>query len=289
VSRRTLFRDLAALRDAGVDYFHDPELGYRLASSSRLPPIELSVREALGLMMLSQRASVDRGQPLMEDSLTAIRKLVSTIREPILSACRDLLSRVTIDPGDRPAMAPEVGHFTIIQRCVDEGRACRFRYVSPEEGEFEGSLHPYALHFAIRSWYVLGWTDRHDEVRVLKLERFRHLAATEHRFVAPKDFSVQSVLGKAWRLIPGDRVYEIDLMFSSKVGRNVAEVLWHNSQRSELLEDGRCRARFTVQGLNEIAWWICGYANEVEVLRPKQLRELVAGMHAAAAKLNAPL
>jgi proteasome accessory factor B len=36
----------------------------------------------------------------------------------------------------------------------------------------------------------------------------------------------------------------------------------------------------TVSGLQEISWWILGYGDQAEVLKPPELRRLVAG-HAA--------
>ena len=41
--------------------------------------------------------------------------------------------------------------------------------------------------------------------------------------------------------------------------------------------------KFEVDGLNEIAWWVCGYADQVMVVKPKKLGEIVAKMHRDAA------
>jgi predicted DNA-binding transcriptional regulator YafY len=41
--------------------------------------------------------------------------------------------------------------------------------------------------------------------------------------------------------------------------------------------------RFTIDGLREISWWVCGYAEEVVVNKPKELAELVATRHRQAA------
>jgi len=68
----------------------------------------------------------------------------------------------------------------------------------------------------------------------------------------------------------------------------VAEVLWHPSQKHRMLPDGRCVMSFDVDGIREIAWWLCGYAGEVYVRRPVALRKLVAAKHQAAAELVEP-
>ena len=89
--------------------------------------------------------------------------------------------------------------------------------------------------------------------------------------------SLERYLGNAWNIMPGagpdDQVV---LKFSSMVARNVAEVAWHRTQRLEWLDDGSLRFHVRVSGLNEIVWWILGYGDQVEILRPAKLRKLVA-------------
>jgi len=280
VSRRTLFRDLKALQAAGVPYYYDPAAGYRIARSFFLPPISLTVPEALGLMLMGKMAGSRRDLPLREASLGAVNKFVATIPEPIRTACTDLMSHITVNPGPRSADDGGNRYYADLQRCVDEGRVCLITYKSPIEPEaFTCRLKPYAMHYATRAWYVLGRTNAHKEVRVFKLARIVSLKQLESRFERPSRFRVESVLGKAWQLIPEGKVYQVEVEFTSKVAMNVSEVLWHSSQKHRILPDGRCRMTFEVDGLNEIAWWLCGYAGQVSVRKPVSLRRLLERMH----------
>ncbi|MEM6854913.1 MAG: HTH domain-containing protein, partial [Planctomycetota bacterium] len=56
ISRRTLFRDLKLLEAAGVPYYHERGKGYRIQQSFFLPPIQLTVAETMGLMILAKSA-----------------------------------------------------------------------------------------------------------------------------------------------------------------------------------------------------------------------------------------
>jgi len=283
VSRRTLFRDLKVLQSAGIPYYYDSALGYRIARSFFLPPINLTVPETLGLMLLAKLASHRRGWPLNDSAMVAISKLTATIPDPIRSACDDLMANVSVNPGAEEIDDRGNRFYPDLQRCIDEGRVCRIEYRSPvEPGPFECDLKPYALHFAARAWYVMGHSDRHGDVRMFKLARMISLEVLKQRFSRPRRFKVQDKLGKAWQLIPEGKVHRVELEFSAKVGMNVSEVLWHRTQTSRMLSDGRCRMSFEVDGLNEIAWWLCGYADQVMVLKPAALRQRVRQMHANA-------
>ncbi len=288
VSRRTLFRDLQMLQGAGLAYEFAPGRGYRLAQGSLMPPINLSVPETIGLLMLGKYAAAQRGAPMSGLALSAIAKLVTTVPEPVRTVCSQMLARVTLDlgpAGDGPA---DDRHFLTLQRCIDEKRCCQIDYQSPtpeHSGRFV--VDPYALHFATRAWYLLARSHGHAEVRTFKLARILQLKLTGERFAPPKRFTAASKIGSAWQLIPEGQVHEVVLEFSPKVASNVAEVRWHASQTQEMLPDGRCRMSFSVDGLGEIAWWLCGYADQVRIVRPAALRQRVHAMLAAAAKNHA--
>jgi predicted DNA-binding transcriptional regulator YafY len=289
VSRRTLFRDLNALEQAGVPYYHDAIAGYRIASSFFLPPVNLTVPEVLGLLLLAKAAAGQRKRPLLGSALSAVNKLASIVPEPVRSACVQVMEGVTVQPSPQVNGDVESRHFSLLQRCIDEGRACQIRYTSPTDGALSLRFDPYALHFSSRAWYVLGFShhEQHQEIRVLKLVRLADVEPLRLRFDKPSGFRISDKLGCAWQLIPEGKTYQVELEFSPMVATNVSEVRWHDSQSHEMLPDGRCRMRFEVDGLREIAWWLCGYGDQVRIIKPAELRKRVRDTFRRAAKNHA--
>jgi len=284
VSRRTLFRDLKTLQESGVPCFHDVKGGYRIASSFFLPATNLSVSETLALVVLARVARPARSGPARNAALSAINKLISAVPDPMRCICLEMIENLSIDPGPQTVADTQVSYYHLLQTCVHEHRACHVVYRSPSEpGPIDCELQPYALHFSKLAWYVLGRTDIYDEVRIFRLERFQSIEPTDRIFERPKDFKVSDKIGQAWQLIPEGKVYPIELLFSKMVATNVSEIRWHQSQQHEILPDGRCRMTFQIDGLGEIAWWLCGYADQVEIIKPAALRKKVQQMHAAAA------
>ncbi len=288
VSRRTLFRDLSMLKEAGVPVYHDAISGYRIHRSFYLPPINLTVTEVVGLLVLAKLASAERHRPMAAAALSAVRKLVGSVPEPLREACVDLTRGLSASANRPPAEADaETRFYGVLQRCVDEGRACRVEYRAPLEAEpLVCELEPYALHFENQAWYVFGWTDVHDEVRVLKVLRLVSVETTDRRFdKRDAEKVVRDKLGSAWRLIPEGKVSKVELLFEPKVAQNVAEVRWHASQQTRLRDDGRLEMRLRVDGLSELAWWVCGYADQVRIIEPAALRERVKLMHRRAVEM----
>lgn len=288
VSRRTLFRDLNLLEAAGVPYYHERGKGYRIQQSYCLPPIQLSVAETMGLMILAKSAEADRRRPLVQASLSAIYKLVATVPEEIRTACGDMMANVTVDPGQAVDGRTEERFYTDLQHCIDQRFACDIAYQSPVDHEpLTCRLEPFAMHLANNAWYVLGRTSAHGkDVRVFKLVRFTSVEPTKIAFKRPAHFKVTHKLGLAWRLNPEGKEYDIEIEFAPMVATNVAEVRWHSTQKVKRLADGSCLLSFRVDGLREIAWWVCSYADQARVRKPAALRKLVREMHTRAAAMN---
>ena len=285
VSRRTLFRDLRTLNEAGIPYRHNRKLGYRLGDDLLLPSLKLTVPETLGLMLMAKTALPQRDQPMISSAISAIYKIMATVPKPIHNACKDMMANVSLGPDARPVGTEDFDRYIVLQQCIDQQQRCRITYHSPvEHQDMQQVFNPYLLHHVSRAWYVLGYSDVHDEVRMLKLCRIVALEPTDERFDRPEQFRAEDKLGQAWRLIPEGKLYDIVLAFSPKVAVNVSEVKWHASQQHEMLGDGRCLMTFRVDGINEIAWWVCGYADQVTVIKPPELRDRIEQMHRAAVK-----
>jgi predicted DNA-binding transcriptional regulator YafY len=284
ISTRTLFRDLNTLEQAGIPCRSEDGGGYRIQHGFFLPPVALSASEVLGLMQLTRFIGNHRERPFHAHALSAIYKMITTVQEPLRGMCGQMLSSISVEPDPKLDAEGEASYFTQLQQSIDMGRACQITYEAVNgEGESTMLVEPYLLHHVNRAWYVLGKTDLHREVRMLKLVRIRSLELLTTRFKKPLSYKIENKLGKAWRLIPEGKIYNIELVFSARVATNVSEVRWHETQQTQRLDDGRCRLSFEIDGLNEIAWWVCGYANQVEVVKPKKLRQIVANLHRDAA------
>lgn len=284
VSRRTLFRDLKMLEAAGIPYYHENGVGYRVSPSFFLPPVNLKVTEALGLMTLAKSAEAHRHQPLAAPTVEAVQKLMAMMPQPFRQVITEMMGRVSIHPA--AAVSPALNHhdhYALLQQAIDESRIVRMRYHSLfDGGEVDLVLHPYHLHFATRAWYVIGRCTKTKQNRTYKIARIRDLKLTDRRFTPPADFSIDDYLGKAWQLIPEGKIHRIELEFTAKVGTNVSEIHWHPTQHHDLLPDGRCIMRFEVDGLNEISWWLLGYGDQVIVRKPAALRRRMIEFHRSA-------
>ena len=278
VSRRTIYRDLNAIEAAGIPVFFDRATGrYQVHETGLMPAVNLRLEEALAVVLLAGELGRKGGLPLLEPARDAAAKLEAALPLGMRAMLEGLARTTVLRP---PAMARHRGlHAThrLVQDAIRRCQTLHAVYISfHDEGQIRTRLEPYWLLFSERAWYVIGRSSRHGEVRTFKLGRFKRLAPADGRFTRPKGLSLEKHLGNAWRLMRGDTSYQVHLKFTPLVGPNVAEVNWHRTQQVAWDEDGCVHFRATVDGLAEIVWWVLGYGDQAEVLKPAALRRRVA-------------
>ena len=287
VSRRTVFRDLATLREAGVPLEYDSESEkYLISSSFFLPPTNFTASEALSIIALAGQVGGRSQLPFYEAAHSAALKLESSLphvlREELGAAARSI--QIDLDPAGK--LQGKEQFYQMLVKAISIGRVVKMCYNSLTEWEtIVTRLRPYRLFFSRRSWYVVGHSTLHKEVRTFNLARMAGLEVTCQSYKIPKDFSLATYLGNAWHLMPEPGPdHNVLVCFQQLVAQNVAEVVWHRTQEVKFREDGTLDFRVRVSGLNEIAWWILGYGDQAEVIKPVRLRKLVArraaNMHA---------
>jgi predicted DNA-binding transcriptional regulator YafY len=283
VSRRTVFRDLCLLRDAGVPLVYDElHQGYQIPGTYILPSTSFTPEEALALIVLCHDVGGQLPAPFFALARNAAMKLESTLPGQLREKVRATGYAVQIQMTPANRFYGQESVYERLLQAVTERRSVRIRYRSLAEEEVICTrLHPYRLLFSRRSWYVIGRSSLHRATRTFNVGRIMELDLLEDRYEVPRGFSVDRYLGNAWHLISEagpDR--EVVVRFSRKVAQNVAEVAWHKTQRLEFRADGSLDFSVTVSGLGEISWWILGYGDQAEVVQPPELRRIVAG-HAA--------
>ena len=280
VSRRTIYRDLNTVEQAGIPVFYDRDSGrYQVHETALMPAINLRLDEALALVLLASELGRSDGLPLFEPARDAAAKIEASLPVGTRAMIERLARTTVIRPGPTARHRGLRDTPRLVQNAIRRCQPLKAVYISfHDEGQIRTCLEPYWLMFNERAWYVIGRSSKHRGVRTFKLGRFKRLEPADGRFQRPKGLALEKHLGNAWRMIRGDQAYQVHLKFSPLVSPNVAEVNWHRTQQVAWDDDGSAHFRVTVDGLSEIVWWVLGYGPEVEVLEPAELRTRVADL-----------
>jgi predicted DNA-binding transcriptional regulator YafY len=288
VSRRTIFRDMELLRTSGVPLAYDEERQlHHIAGSNYLPATNFTAEEALALIVLCHEMGDRSGLPFLNPARSAAVKLETALPGRLRDQLREVVNALHIQLLPKNPLEGKSPVYNQLLAAITRRQSVRLQYRSLNEGEeIRTKLSPYQLFFSRRSWYVVGRSSLHRATRTFNVGRIVQIETLEERYEIPRGFSLERFLRNAWHLIPEpgpDR--EVLVRFSKMVAQNVAEVNWHKTQKLTINEDGTLDFQVTVSGLNEISWWILGYGDQVEVIKPLELRRLIAQRVAQMAKM----
>lgn len=278
VSRRTIFRDLAGLQEAGLPAHFDPaQQAYWLPGKTMLPSADLALDEALALLVLCQNLGGKGGMPCQIAAHSAAVKIASALpaglREQVQGVAKSI--SIQLEPRELPLeqqVYERLVHSLQLRRCV------RISYQGLNDtAPKQTKLSPYRMFFSRRAWYVIGRSSLHRSVRTFHLGRIRQIEVLSDSSRTPPRFSLERFFGNAWHMIRKKPSLNICVRFTPTVAQSVADVHWHRTQRITRGEDGSAEFHATVDGTDEIVWWILGYGDQAEVIEPSVLRELVAG------------
>ena len=299
-SKRTIYRDIQALCEAGVPLVAVPGRGYSLMDGYFLPPLSFSTDEAalllLGSVVMAQRfdAQYRAAAESAERKIAAVlperlRAEVDALRESIYVGLagaslrpevetalqqlrRAILARVTVrfryhtrypaqGSGGERAAAPAGKDAGKDGRKGEDGHERH----TPQTREAD----PYTLAYLSGAWYLTGYCHLRRDVRHFRLDRIEELTLLERTFERP-----QARPAIARDLSQPDS-FEVRLQFDQEVARWVREAPSFFTIAEEE-RDGGLLVTLRVRRADEVLQWLLGWGRHVRVLEPESLRQLVA-------------
>jgi predicted DNA-binding transcriptional regulator YafY len=293
VTRRTIYRDLQALMDAGYPLVSerqaDGHVVYRFVTGfSKIPPLTLSLDELMTLYLCRGQLAFLQGTPFSED-LEAIFARLRSMLPP-----RSIAHLERIAEAFSPRFQGYKDYSSQRQILIDLRHAllkqqrCRIDYRPAQRSSHSYLIDPYTLLFYNNALYVGAYAHNRKDIRLFAIDRIESVNLEPQRFEVPEDYQPEQLTGRAFGLIDDGPGYELELEFAPQVAHLIRERIWHPLQQIEEHQDGSLSLRFFASGNKEILAWLNSYLPHVRVIRPESLRhQFVDGLQMAlATQLN---
>ncbi len=297
-SKRTIYRDLRALGQAGVPIVSLPGRGYSLVEGYFLPPLNFTVEEATMLLLGSDLMAQSFDAQYRAAAESASRKISGVLPERVrgaVAALRESIEFVVECGGaGRSERLPKL---RLLRRAILDRRSVRFRYFTRHRTEGEApsgmpeprTADPYGLTNVRDVWYLGAYCHVRRDVRTFRLDRMDDLDLLDVTFTRPPGFRIW---GRE-RTTPGAII--VRALFAPEATRWVRESQSFFAVAEEESADGLL-VTFAVREGRELLQWLLGWGQHVRVLEPESLRRLLAAeadamlrQHASAPTLpNAP-
>ncbi|WP_340650086.1 YafY family protein [Pseudoxanthomonas winnipegensis] len=189
VSLRTLYRDIATLRDQGADIAGDPGVGYLLRPGFLLPPLNFG-EEELEALVLGARWVAAHADP----------ELAAAAQRAMERVTRVLPARLRLEVETSGLFAPEwtppppEPWLPALRLAIRAGHAVRVCYRDGEGRDSERTLWPFAMAFLDDRRLLAAWCELRGDFRHFRADRMRWLVDTGQRYPAQRH-----ALIKRWR------------------------------------------------------------------------------------------
>lgn len=178
VSRRTLLRDLASLRERGMPITGEagPGGGVRLEAERGLAAVHLSLSEVVAMWLGARLSQVASDLPWGEAANSAMVKLLGSLPAPKARALRALCRRVVVGLPASATIRAGAGAapaelLRLFEDAFSRGLGLGFHYTDREGRKTKRRVEPHGLLVEPPVWYVLARDVEKSEPRMFRMDR----------------------------------------------------------------------------------------------------------------------
>lgn len=262
VSERTIYRDVHALKEAGIPVEGVPGQGYRLPDAYLLDPLRLTVDEAVMLVLGSAYAAQNFDGRYRAAARGAHRKLEDALPEAKRETALSLRGNVSLVPPSVFGATPEDPSLQQLRRALLEERAVQIDGTGTTR-----RLHPYGLVRKNAAWYLVAYDPTRERVVHSRLDRGTDVALTDETFVRPSGYRSDTTSA------PSSADRRVTVVFAAEVVPSLQIAPSIRVDESNEQPDGRLVLTLLVQHELEIMPWLLSWGAHVRVIEPHALRQ----------------
>ena len=286
VNIRTVYRDIAALGEAGVPISGEAGVGYCLMKGYQLPPVMFTAEEATALFVGGELAKQFTDASLHAPAVSALDKLRAVLPRDRQDHIERLTQR-TLVFGRTDQAAPEAAAqrwLVPVQQGVVLRRVLRMDYRGRgQETDTARDVEPLGLVFYGGTWYLVAWCRLRQDYRHFRVDRIRRLELTPVGFAPRPDFSLATHMKES---VAREETIPVRVWFSRRAQERARRECYA-TLIEEKPRDGGAEFALFAWSFDWMARWLLSFGGDAEALAPAKLRRLVRTEAAKVAALHA--
>ena len=271
-SKRTIYRDIQALCEAGVPIVSLPGQGYALLEGYFLPPLSFTTDEAIMLLLGSDFVARNMDSQYQDAARSAGRKIEAVLSEKLRVEVQYLKNSISFFSG--PTLPADAEKLQQLRRAIIARKTARFSYHTRygDDGRSARRVReadPYGLGYYFGAWYLVAYCHTRRQTRTFRLDRMTNLTLLEKTFQQPAGFKMEK------QEVDDQRNLVVRALFDKEIAP------WVRESRSFYvvdMQDGPDGLLVTlrVRVEDEIMQWLLSWGGRVRVFEPDSLRKRLA-------------
>lgn len=264
LSVRTIYRDIAALGEAGVPILAEAGIGYSLMKGYLLPPVNFSEQEAYALstgVMLAQRMTTHSYNEKMQSALDKIKAVLPNEAKHRL----ELLAKGMATPLTEH---PQQADLSVLQQAIARQQLLTFDYQNASQTHSQREVEAAGLVFYLGRWHLIAWCRLRRDFRDFRTDRIYNLQLKTEQFQAKSDFNAKEFLQSG---TPAAQL-TAQILFAHTAADRARREWWQG------ITNEQQNATDVVMTLNcsdwtSLACWLLSLGTAAKVLAPDELKQ----------------
>ncbi|MGE0174338.1 MAG: helix-turn-helix transcriptional regulator [Oligoflexales bacterium] len=275
VSKRTVYRDLEALRAAG---FSLDEAGSTDKNGTRWTlernvkvGLALNSRELIALYLARKSLDPLKESPFYEDLQSTFDKIEEKIDSKKQNFLKELQKEIYFEQMSQWSQGFNNEIIDTIRACCNEQQKLEIVYASAKSGSTgKRVVGPHYLYIAKKSIYLVAEDIADKTVKVFSVARI-HQAEMVDEVYEGTIIEPEKYFNSAFGIFRSEEPTVIKLLFKKSVAAYIKERKWHASQQSVSKDDGSVELIIETGVTPELVSWVQGFGADVKIKEPKKL------------------
>jgi predicted DNA-binding transcriptional regulator YafY len=271
-SIRTVYRDIAALAEAGVPIVGEAGVGYSIMRGYHLPPVHFTTEEATALITASMLMDRFADNSLMRSMSSALGKIRAVLPPDRQDHIARLESRMSLPTTQQQT---QLASLFAIQKALADRTVLRISYRGSGVAEpSRRDIEPLGLTYYGDRWHLIAWCRARQDYRDFRTDRIHAIIALAEQFRSHDQFSLAEFLGR-WddqtERVTG--MIRLDPIAAERVRKEAPFKILQEERTGNTVT-------FTIEGIRWrwYASWFLSFGNHLTVLQPDDLRILLREM-----------
>jgi predicted DNA-binding transcriptional regulator YafY len=264
LSIRTIYRDIAALGEAGVPILAEAGVGYSLMKGYLLPPVNFSEQEAYALstgVMLAQRMTTQSYNETMQLALDKIKAVLPGEARHRL----ELLAKGMATPRSEH---PQQADLSVLQQAIARQQLLSFAYQSASQSRTIRTVEAAGLVFYLGRWHLIAWCRLRQDFRDFRTDRIDNLQLHSETFQTRDSFNAQDFLQRGAK----PALLTAQILCSPATADRVRREWWQGIA-AEQQQEPNLLLTLNCSDWPSLASWLLSLGTAVKVLEPEQLKQ----------------
>lgn len=266
LSVRTIYRDIAALGEAGVPILAEAGIGYSLMKGYLLPPVNFSEQEAYALStgaMLAQRMTTHSYNEKMQSALDKIKAVLPAQAKQRL----ELLAKGMATP---QTTHPQQADLSVLQQAIARQQLLTFDYHSASQTQSQREVEAAGLVFYLGRWHLIAWCRLRQDFRDFRTDRIQNLQLQSEQFRARGDFNAKDFLQQG--TAPASLTAQV--LFAHTAADRARREWWQGITSEQQQQEGILMT-INCSSWSVLACWLLSLGTAAKVLSPEELKQEV--------------